>query len=76
MKVETQLNRSDMKIGSDLEFAFLETATETLRALAHPQRIQIVDMLFHAKQLSVTDIHSQLDIEQAVASHPSPDYER
>ena len=48
---------------------FLEDATETLRAIAHPIRIAIVDMLFKNKELSVSEIHEQLQIEQAVASH-------
>ncbi|MEM6963195.1 MAG: metalloregulator ArsR/SmtB family transcription factor [Bacteroidota bacterium] len=48
---------------------FLEDATETLRAIAHPIRIAIVDMLFKNNQLSVSEIHDQLQIEQAVASH-------
>lgn len=48
---------------------FLEDATEKLKAVAHPIRFMIVDILFREKQLSVTDIHEKLDIEQAVASH-------
>jgi ArsR family transcriptional regulator len=48
---------------------FLETATETLRAIAHPIRIAIVDMLYKKKQMSVTEIFEQLGIEQAIASH-------
>jgi len=48
---------------------FLEDATETLRAIAHPIRISIIDMLSKSKQLSVSEIHEHLEIEQAVASH-------
>lgn len=48
---------------------FLETATETLRAIAHPIRIAIIDMLYKNETLSVSQIHHQLKIEQAVASH-------
>lgn len=48
---------------------FLENATETLRAIAHPIRIAIIDMLYKNKKLSVSQIHEQLKIEQAVASH-------
>lgn len=50
-------------------FDFLETATETLRAIAHPHRLLIVDMLYRKKSLNVTEIYEQLGIEQAVASH-------
>jgi DNA-binding transcriptional ArsR family regulator len=48
---------------------FLENATETLRAIAHPIRMAIVDMLYKNKQMSVTEIFEALDIEQAIASH-------
>ncbi len=48
---------------------FLENATETLRAIAHPIRIAIIDMLYKNEKLSVSEIHEQLKIEQAVASH-------
>ncbi len=48
---------------------FLEDATETLRAIAHPIRIAIIDMLSRNEKLSVSEIHEQLQIEQAVASH-------
>lgn len=48
---------------------FLENATETLRAIAHPIRLSIIEMLFENKRLTVTEIYEQLQIEQAVASH-------
>ncbi|MCB9359988.1 MAG: winged helix-turn-helix transcriptional regulator [Flavobacteriales bacterium] len=47
----------------------LENASEMLKAIAHPMRIAIVDMLSDAKSLTVTEIHEALNIEQAVASH-------
>lgn len=50
-------------------FQFLESATETLRAIAHPHRLLIVEMLFQQKSMNVTEIYEQLGIEQAVASH-------
>lgn len=53
----------------DFSFDFLESATETLRAVAHPQRLQIVAMLHEKKVLNVTEIYEALQIEQAVASH-------
>ena len=49
--------------------AFLENATETLRAIAHPARIAIIDLLQKNEKMSVTDIFEQLQLEQAVASH-------
>ncbi|MEI6410225.1 MAG: metalloregulator ArsR/SmtB family transcription factor [Bacteroidota bacterium] len=51
------------------DFAFLESATETLRAIAHPHRLLIVEMLHSNQSMNVTEIYEQLGIEQAVASH-------
>lgn len=56
-----------MKTHFDLKF--LENATETLRAVAHPIRIAILDLLAKNGELTVTEIHERLQIEQAVASH-------
>jgi len=49
--------------------SFLENSTETLRAIAHPIRIAILDLLFKHGQMTVTDIYTKLNIEQAIASH-------
>jgi DNA-binding transcriptional ArsR family regulator len=51
------------------DIKFLEQATETLRAIAHPIRFLIIDMLFKNERMSVTEIYEALDIDQAVASH-------
>lgn len=48
---------------------FLENATETLRAIAHPIRLAIIDLLHAHESLTVTEIYQQLEIEQAIASH-------
>lgn len=48
---------------------WLEEATETLRAVAHPLRLAIIGLLYEHDSLSVTEIYEALDIEQAVASH-------
>jgi DNA-binding transcriptional ArsR family regulator len=50
-------------------FQFLETATEVLRAIAHPHRLLIVEMLYQQKTMNVTEVYERLGIEQAVASH-------
>lgn len=50
-------------------FQMLETATETLRALAHPHRILIVQMLYRNQSMNVTEIYEELQVEQAVTSH-------
>jgi DNA-binding transcriptional ArsR family regulator len=47
----------------------LENASEMLKAIAHPMRIAIVEMLANDNTLTVTEIYETLNIEQAVASH-------
>jgi DNA-binding transcriptional ArsR family regulator len=47
----------------------LEQAASKLRAMAHPMRIAIIDLLHDGNQMSVTDIYKKLKIEQAAASH-------
>ncbi len=47
----------------------LEKAANMLKAMAHPVRILIIDLLENGKKLTVTEIHKQLGIEQSVASH-------
>ena len=47
----------------------LEAAAGKLRAISHPMRIAIIDLLSRSEQMSVTDIYKKLDIEQATASH-------
>lgn len=56
-----------MKTSYDLKF--LEDATETLRAIAHPLRLLVIEMLFKRKEMTVTEIYETLGVEQAVASH-------
>jgi len=47
----------------------LEQLAMRLKAIAHPTRIAIIEMLSKDGRMSVTEIYSQLDIEQAAASH-------
>ena len=47
----------------------LELAASKLRAISHPMRIAIIDLLANGKKLSVTEIYKSLGIEQATASH-------
>lgn len=56
-------------MNAKFDITTLEKATETMRAMAHPIRIVIIELLFEATQLSVKEIHTKIDIEQAVASH-------
>jgi DNA-binding transcriptional ArsR family regulator len=61
------MNKSSMK--THFSASFLEESTETLRAVAHPIRLAMVDLLFNNGKMTVTDIYKQLKIEQAIASH-------
>jgi DNA-binding transcriptional ArsR family regulator len=60
MKTMTKLN---------LEVSKLEAVASKLRAISHPMRIAIIELLSGDKQLSVTEIYKNLNIEQAAASH-------
>jgi DNA-binding transcriptional ArsR family regulator len=55
------------KIRLDIEK--LEMAASKLRAIAHPMRIAIVDLLTANTKMTVTEIYEHLNIEQASASH-------
>ncbi len=52
-----------------LEVPKLEAAASKLRAISHPMRIAIIELLAGNKHLSVTQIYQSLNIEQAAASH-------
>jgi len=47
----------------------LEAVASKLRAISHPMRIAIIDLLAQDSKLSVTEIYEKLNIEQATASH-------
>lgn len=53
----------------NIDITKLEMAASRLRAIAHPMRIAVIELLEENKKLSVTEIYSSLDIEQASASH-------
>lgn len=52
-----------------LDINKLEIAASRLRAIAHPMRIAIIELLNTNVKLSVTEIYQHLNIEQASASH-------
>ncbi|MBU0487392.1 MAG: metalloregulator ArsR/SmtB family transcription factor [Bacteroidetes bacterium] len=54
---------------SYLDVEKLEEAAKKLKAMAHPMRIAIVELLQNNKKLSVTQIYKKLNIEQAITSH-------
>jgi len=53
----------------EIDIIKLESAASKLRAIAHPMRIAIIELLNEEKKLSVTQIFERLNIEQASASH-------
>lgn len=52
-----------------LDIQKLEIAASKLRAMAHPMRIAIIELLHDGKKLTVTEIYESLSLEQASASH-------
>jgi DNA-binding transcriptional ArsR family regulator len=58
-----------MKKRSSLDIKKLDMAASRLRAMAHPMRIAIIELLNENKRLNVTEIYERLSIEQASASH-------
>lgn len=57
-----------MKI-ADLNIEHLENAANMLKAIAHPMRIAILNLLEEGKKLTVTEIRNHLKIEQSTTSH-------
>ena len=44
-------------------------AVRRLKAIAHPVRLDIIELLKKNKKLTVTEIYLKLQLEQAIASH-------
>jgi DNA-binding transcriptional ArsR family regulator len=53
----------------NLEVEKLEFAAEMLKSVAHPIRLQIINLLVDYEKKSVSEIHNKLNIEQAATSH-------
>lgn len=47
----------------------LQFAAEMLKAMAHPLRIELLNLLNNEKELTVSQIQNFLKIDQAIASH-------
>jgi len=58
-----------MLTSDNMDIDTLEYAYGRLRGLAHPMRIEILELLAANKQMTVTQIYEKMNIEQAVASH-------
>lgn len=46
-----------------------EVLTRTLKAIAHPTRLAIIDMLEAGRKMTVTEIYTALDADQSSVSH-------
>lgn len=68
MSVPPKTNISDTLI-SRVDARTLDRYANMLKAMAHPVRMAIIDLLDKNKRLSVTEIYEALSLEQAVASH-------
>lgn len=54
---------------SNLKQEEVEKAANMIKAISHPMRLAILGSLGEGNQLSVTEIHKLLNIEQSTASH-------
>ncbi|MEI6851730.1 MAG: metalloregulator ArsR/SmtB family transcription factor [Bacteroidota bacterium] len=58
-----------MFTSKDFDNDVLEYAFSRLRGIAHPMRIEILELLMVNKQMTVTQIFEKMNVDQAVASH-------
>jgi len=54
---------------SETQFQLLEQKADILKIMGHALRLSIIGLLAENEKLSVTEIFTELGIEQAVASH-------
>lgn len=59
---------SKTKKSKELDMEALSMAAECLKALAHPHRLQIVQLLLSGKQLSVNEIAEYCELNQPTTS--------
>jgi ArsR family transcriptional regulator len=52
-----------------IDIDMLEKVANRISSLSHPSRVGIVELLQEKEKLSVTEIHNQLKMEQAVVSN-------
>ena len=56
-------------VKTQLDMQKLDAAASRLKAIAHPMRIAIINLLEANSKMNVTEIYEQLKLEQAAASH-------
>ena len=54
---------------SAIPFSKLESSANKLKAIAHPVRLAILDLLIENKKMTVTEIQESLRIEQTATSY-------
>ncbi len=54
---------------TDLQAEQVEKAANMVKAIAHPMRLAILGHLTEANELTVTEIHKLIHVEQSTASH-------
>lgn len=54
---------------TDIEADRIESAAKKMKAIAHPVRLSILGHLSEGEDLTVTEIHALVKIEQSTASH-------
>ncbi|MDD5569595.1 MAG: metalloregulator ArsR/SmtB family transcription factor [Bacteroidales bacterium] len=47
----------------------INEAVDKLKAIAHPIRLDIIELLGRNKKMTVTEIYIELNLEQAITSH-------
>ncbi len=57
-----------MRLNQRIESAKLLSAANMLKVIAHPMRLEIVDLLSEKGKLTVLEVQTALGLEQAVAS--------
>lgn len=66
-----QFDFNDMGIATKTGWSVgdMETLSRMLKAIAHPTRLSIIDMLESEKRLTVTEIYTRLNADQSSISH-------
>ena len=57
-----------MLLSNRIQKSKLEHATNMLKVIAHPVRLNMLDLLHRHKSLTVLDIQTELGLDQAIAS--------
>lgn len=63
-KIVLKSGQKDLK----LDYAELRQAVLTLRAISHPSRREVIDLLKESDKLTVTEIYIKLRLEQSIVS--------